>query len=157
MDGGAPLKAPHELMIEDFVPSDTEKDYIFQSLVYYYAHRLVERYPLAFKAIKSSIKPNKSHQFEAEMAEKSQEFTGNLYTKSESNTEDLIGMMADIQDKYVHTFEDDDGTTRCYERKILSGDNKTEKNQTNGIYSKLDEQTQEDRLEFLLPQHEFFH
>ena len=157
MDGGAPLKTPQEIMIEDFVPSDTEKDYIFQSLVYYYAHRLVERYPLAFKAIKSSIKPNKSHQFEAEMAEKSQEFTGNLYTKSESNTEDLIGMMADIQDKYVHTFEDDDGTTRCYERKILSGDNKTEKNQTNGIYSKLDEQTQEDRLEFLLPQHEFFH
>ena len=32
MDGGASLKAPHEFMIEDFVPSDTEKDY--------YAHRL---------------------------------------------------------------------------------------------------------------------
>ena len=157
MDGGAPLKAPHELLIEDFVPSDTEKDYAFQSLVYYYAHRLVERYPLAFKSIKSSIKPNKPHQFKTEMDEKSEEFTGNLYTKSESNTEDLIGMMADIQKQYVHTFEDDDGTIRCYERKILSGDNKTEKNQTNGIYSKLDEQTQEDRLEFLLPQHEYFH
>ena len=77
MDGGASLKAPHEFMIEDFVPSDTEKDY--------YAHRLVERYPLAFKSIKSSIKPNKPHQFETEMDEKSQELTGNLYTKSESN------------------------------------------------------------------------
>ena len=101
MDGGAPLKAPHELMIEDFVPSDTEKDYVFRSLVHYYAHRLVERYPLAFKSIKSSIKPNKPHQFETEMDEKSQEFTGNLYTKSESSTENLIGMMAYIQDKYV--------------------------------------------------------
>ena len=101
MDGGAPLKAPHKLMIEDFVPSDTEKDYVFRSLVHYYAHRLVERYPLAFNSIKSSIKPNKPHQFETEMDEKSQEFTGNLYTKSESSTENLIGMMAYIQDKYV--------------------------------------------------------
>ena len=106
MDGGASLKAPHEFMIEDFVPSDTEKDY--------YAHRLVERYPLAFKSIKSSIKPNKPHQFETEMDEKSQEFTGNLYTKSESNTEDLIDMMADIQENMM----------KGLSGKILSGDNK---------------------------------
>ena len=114
MDGGAPLKAPHELMIEDFVPSDTEKDYVFRSLVHYYAHRLVERYPLAFKSIKSSIKPNKPHQFETEMDEKSQEFTGNLYTKSESNTEDLIDIMADIQENMMTGLSG----------KILSGDNK---------------------------------
>ena len=106
MDGGASLKAPHEFMIEDFVPSDTEKDY--------YAHRLVERYPLAFKSIKSSIKPNKPHQFETEMDEKSQEFTGNLYTKSESNTEDLIDIMADIQENMMTGLSG----------KILSGDNK---------------------------------
>ena len=106
MDGGASLKAPHEFMIEDFVPSDTEKDY--------YAHRLVERYPLAFKSIKSSIKPNKPHQFETEMDEKSQEFTGNLYTKSESNTEDLIDIMADIQENMMTGLSG----------KLLSGDNK---------------------------------
>ena len=133
MDTGEPLKAVADLKIEDFVPTEVEKDYVFQSLVYYYSHRIVERYPLAFKSIKSSIKPNKSHQFQPEMDAKSEEFTGDLYTKSESNTEDLIGMMSEIQEKYVHKFEDQDGTGFTFERKILSGDNKTEKNQTYGI------------------------
>ena len=96
MDTGEPLKAVADLKIEDFVPTEVEKDYVFQSLVHYYSHRIVERYPLAFKSIKSSIKPNKSHQFQPEMDAKSEEFTGDLFTKSESNTEDLIGMMSEI-------------------------------------------------------------
>ena len=133
MDGGVPLKAADDLKIEDFVPTEVEKDYVFQSLVHYYSHRLVERHPMAFRAIKSSINPNKPHQFQAEMDAKSEEYTGQLFTKSESNTEDLIAMMTEIQKKYVHTYEDHDGKVRCFERKIISGDNKTEKNSTYGI------------------------
>ena len=67
------------------------------------------------------------------MNSKSEEFTGKLFTKSETKTEDLIEMMNEIQSSYVHKFEDQDGTVKCYEKKILSGDNKTEKNQTYGI------------------------
>ena len=100
MDSGDPVKNFKDLNIEDFVPSVVEKDYVFQSLVFYYSHRLVERYPMIFKSIKSSIKPNKPHQFQQEMDAKSDEFTGDLFTKSESNTEDLIGMMTEIQKKY---------------------------------------------------------
>ena len=133
MDGGVPLKAADDLKIEDFVPTEVEKDYVFQSLVHYYSHRLVERHPMAFRAIKSSINPNKPHQFQAEMDAKSEEYTGQLFTKSESNTEDLIAMMTEIQKKYVHTYEDHKGKVRCFERKIISGDNKTEKNSTYGI------------------------
>ena len=51
MDTGKPLKDTADLKIEDFVPTAAEKDYIFQSLVFYHSHRLVERYPLAFKSI----------------------------------------------------------------------------------------------------------
>ena len=61
------------------------------------------------------------------MSLKSKEFTGDLYTKSESKTEDLVSMISDIQKKYTHKFESDDGK-ECFERKVLSGDNKTEKN-----------------------------
>ena len=124
MSASGPVKDAADITIEDFVPTDTEKNYILESLVYYFASRLTDRYPLAFKSINSSIKPNKPHQFQAEMNSKSEEFTGDLYTKSESKTEDLISMMAEIQDKYVHTFKDSDGNSKCYERKILSGDNK---------------------------------
>ena len=93
----------------------------------------MHRFPEAFKSLKSSIKPNKPHQFQAEMNAESEEFTGPLYTKSEGKTEDLIEMMTEIQKEYVHTFKNQDGTVKCYEKKILSGDNKTEKNQTYGI------------------------
>ena len=133
LDSGEPVKQATELKIEDFVPTEVEKDYVFQSLICYYSHHLVERYPDSFKSIKSCIKANKPHQFQAEMDGKSEEFTGELYTKSEAKTEDLIDMMMDIQTKYVHKFKTKDGTLRCYEKKILSGDNKTEKNQTYGI------------------------
>jgi hypothetical protein len=63
---------------------------------------------------------------------------------------------------------------QCYEKKVISGDNKTEKNSYYGILrydkdnsyittqisfhsSKLDETPKERRLDFLLPQHEYFH
>ena len=57
---------------------------------------------------------------------------GNLFTKSESKTEDLLAMMTEVQE-FVNTYEDEESVTRCYERKIVSGDNKTEKNMHYGI------------------------
>ena len=132
MDGGAPVKKPADLKIEDFIPSRLEKDYIFQNLVHYYSSRLVERHPEMFKSIKPHIKSHKQHQFYEEMTKKSEEFTGELYTKSESNTDHLIDMIDDFQQKYVHVVKHEDGSQTCFERKILSGDNKTEKNQTYG-------------------------
>ena len=119
MDCGEPAKDVNELRIEDFIPTDAEKNYVFQSLVCYFSSRLVERYPDSFKSIKSVIKPNKPHQFQNEMDSKSEEYTGELFTKSESRTEDLIDMMLLIQKKYVHTFEDKEGNIKCYEKKIL--------------------------------------
>ena len=67
------------------------------------------------------------------MSAKSSEFTGDLFTKSESRTEDVIAMMAEVQQKYTHKFTDDFGKTGCFEKKVLSGDNKTEKNSYYGI------------------------
>ena len=67
------------------------------------------------------------------MSIKSTEFSGELFTKSESNTEDLITMIEDVQRKYISKHEDSLGSFNCYERKILSGDNKTEKNSHHGI------------------------
>ena len=157
MDSTKPLKTADDLKIEDYVPTVAEKNYVFQSLVCYFSSRLVDRCPLAFKELNSSIRPNKDHQFQAEMDSKSEEFTGELFTKSEGNTEDLISMMKSIQSKYVHIFEGPGGSDRCFERKILSGDNKTEKNQVYGILSKIDESSDSERLGYLLPQHEFFH
>ena len=101
--------------------------------MFYYASRVVDRFPEMFKSINSSIGVNKPHQFEREMAQKSEEFTGELFTKSESNTEDLVSMMQDLQLKYPHTYTGDDGTTCCYEKKVIGGDNKTEKNSHYGI------------------------
>ena len=67
------------------------------------------------------------------MAAKSAEFTGDLFTKSESKTEDLIGMMSELQDKFVCKDSYFDGINKCYEKKIIGGDNKTEKNSVYGI------------------------
>ena len=120
------------LSIKDFVPSDKEKDYIFSALVHYFSHRLVERHPLLYKSIAKSVRPCRPHQFHREMSEKSKEFTGNLFTKSESHTEDLIDMMSNVQ-LNVHKYNGSDGASHCYERKIVSGDNKTEKNMHHGI------------------------
>ena len=80
--------------------------------------------------MKSSI--NKVHQFEDELPQQNKKFTGELFTKSESKIEDLVDMMSTLQDKYTHKYED--GTEiKCYERKVISGDNKTEKNSHHGI------------------------
>lgn len=133
MDSGEPLKRPCDLKIEDFIPSQIEKDYVFQGLVHYFASRLTIRYPNAFKSINSHIRSNKIHQFHEQMNMKSEEFTEDLHTKSESNTEDLIDMMLAVQSKYVPTTTNAEGSVICHERKIFSGDNKTEKNQTSGI------------------------
>ena len=67
------------------------------------------------------------------MSGKSAEFTGELFTKSESRTEDVIAMMDEVQDKFIHKFRDMDGEVQCYEKKVISGDNKTEKNSYYGI------------------------
>ena len=67
------------------------------------------------------------------MSTKSKEFTGDLFTKSEGNTEDLLSMMTEIQMKYTHKFENNLGQIDCFEKKVLSGDNKTEKNSHYGI------------------------
>ena len=83
---------------------------------------------MVFKSINSSITINHPHQFEAEMSFKSDEFTGPMFTKSESKTEDLINMMSEVQEKFVHKFPNSSGEINCYEKKVLSGDQKTEKN-----------------------------
>ena len=67
------------------------------------------------------------------MSMKSTEYTGELFTKSESNTEDLISMIEEVQHKYISKHEDSMGNIYCYEKKMLSGDNKTEKNSHHGI------------------------
>ena len=64
--------------------------------------------------------------------------------------------MSDIQ-LNVHTYKDKDETEHCYERKIVSGDQKTEKNMHFGILSKTDENSEADCLGYLLPAHEYFH
>ena len=130
---GRPLKDPGLLCIQDFVPTSQEKDYLFSSLVPYYASRLIERHPEVFKSLNSCIKPNKKHQFEEEMSGLSMEFSGDLFTKSESRTEDLITMMSKVQKKYTSKFRDAFGNVDCFEKKVMSGDNKTEKNSHYGI------------------------
>ena len=121
-----------DLKISDMLPTEPEKGYIFKSLVAYYSSRLVNRHPNVFKSINQCIKPNQPHQFQDEMNRESSEYTGELFTKSESKTEDLLSMMSKVQES-VHTFLDDDGIKHCHERKIVSGDNKTEKNMHHGI------------------------
>jgi hypothetical protein len=125
---GCSIKEVSDLSISDFIPSGKEKDYLFIGLVHYYSSRLVERHPNVFKSINSSVTINHSHQFEAAMSMKSDEFTGPLFTMSESKTEDLIKMMSEVQEKFVHKFLNSSGEVDCYEKKILSGDQKTEKN-----------------------------
>ena len=98
---GLAVKSVDELSIADMVPSDKEKDYVFQGLIHYFSYRLVKRHPALFKSLSSCIQPNKPHQFQNAVDSKSQEFTGPLFTKSESKTEELISMMAEVQ-QFVH-------------------------------------------------------
>ena len=127
MHGGVALKRPENLSIKDFVTSDKEREYVFMALVSFFSSRLVERHPILFKSIANHIKESRPHQFQEAMNKKSEEFTGNLFTLSETSTEDLIKMMQEVQ-LNVHTYKDDGGQECCHERKIVSGDNKTEKN-----------------------------
>ena len=113
---GVPLKSAEELTIEDMVPIQAEKDYIFRCLVSYFSHSLLDRYPLLFKSLKPGIRQNRPHQFQQAMDKKSEEYTGNIFTKSECKTEDLVSMLAEIQ-KYVHTT--DDTEKKCFEKKII--------------------------------------
>ena len=129
---GVAVKDVENLSIKDMVPSEKEKDYIFMAMVHYFSYRLVERHPVLFKSLNRCIKSNRSHQFQQEMNGASREFTGDLFTQSESRTEDLITMMSKFQ-KNVHRFADTNGDEHCYEKKIVSGDNKTEKNRHYGI------------------------
>ena len=129
---GVSLKRVENLTIKDFVATDKEKDYVFRSLISYYSYRLVQRHPLLFQSIDRCIKPNRPHQFQDVMDSRSEEFTGDLFTLSESRTEDLITMMSEVQ-LNVHTYKDSNDVEHCYERKIVAGDNKTEKNMTYGI------------------------
>ena len=119
---GCSVKNSTELSIQDFLPSDKEKDYIFVGLVHYFAFRLVSRHPNVFKSINASINVNHPHQFEASVDKKTEEYTGELFTKSESKTEDLISMMTQVQENYVHKHTDRLGNIKCYEKKVLSGD-----------------------------------
>ena len=51
MDSGESVKDASDLKIEDFVPTEEEKAYAFQSFVCYISFRLVTRFPKAFKSI----------------------------------------------------------------------------------------------------------
>ena len=133
---GVPVKDVDCLSIKDMVPSDKEKDYIFMALIKYLSYRLVSRHPHLFKSVNKCIKPNRAHQFQHEMDRASKESTGELFEKSESRTEDLIAMLTKVQ-KNVHKFKDTDGIEHCYEKKIVSGDNKTEKNMFYSILREL--------------------
>ena len=130
---GKSVKKIEDLCIQDFIPTAQEKDYLFTSLVYYYSRVLVDRFPEMFRSLNSSVKANKAHQFEKEMALKSDEYSGDLFTRSESNTEDLVYMMEEVQDSYVHKYVGPEKEVECFERKVLSGDNKTEKISHYGI------------------------
>ena len=129
---GVAVKDADNLSIKDMVPSEKELDYVFRALVAYYSHRLVSRHPTLFKSLAGCIRPNVAHHFQEAMDSKSKEFTGQMFTKSECRIEDLIDMMAEVQEN-VNTFKDANNVEHCHEKKILSGDNKTEKNMHYGI------------------------
>ena len=84
---GRPLKDANDLRIEDHVPSRTEREYVFMYLVDYFLYSLLERHPNVFKSISKLFKEARPHQFQRQMNQKSEEFTGEIFTKSESYTE----------------------------------------------------------------------
>ena len=73
---GSSVRSVEDLSIKDMIASDKEKDYIFINLVSYFAHRLVTRHPHIYKSISTCINPNRPHQFQAAMDQKSEEITG---------------------------------------------------------------------------------
>ena len=53
---GSALKEADEMAIEDFVPTQHEKDYLFDGLVHYYASRVTVRHPQVFNSLNSCVK-----------------------------------------------------------------------------------------------------
>ena len=105
-NSGKAFKKPQDLSIEDFVPGDNELELIFNSLIAMYSHSLVNRHPVVFKSLRKAIKDYSPHQFHEEMQKKSEEFTGDIYEKSECKTEELISMILAYQEKMVHINND---------------------------------------------------
>ena len=60
------------------------------------------------------------------MSQKSQEFTGKIFEKSENKTEDLVSMISEYQDE-MDIGNKPDNTERIVYRRQLTGDQKTEK------------------------------
>ena len=117
-NAGKAFKLPEELTLEDFIPKTEEKEMLFCSMVPMYSFALLKRYPELFKSLKSSIKDFQPHQFQSEMNMKSEEFTGQIFEKSENKTEDIISMIEEYQSKIgMNPY-----------RRQLTGDQKTEKN-----------------------------
>ena len=127
-NAGKAFKLPEELTLEDFVPNSDEKELLFCSMVPMYSHALLQRYPELFKSLKSSIKDHHPHQFQTEMSMKSEEFTGQIFDKSENKTEDLISMIEEYQRKMNLIAKADNNQSRIAYRRQLTGDQKTEKN-----------------------------
>ena len=126
---GRPLKDPTSLVIGDFVPNPSEMNYIFTALVFYYEARLKQRFPKLFESINSHVREHRPHQLEETMKSKSKVFSGTFYPKSESSQEDMIMILDDIQSKYTPLYSVGyTDTVQCYEKKIISGDQKSEKN-----------------------------
>ena len=125
-NSGEAYKRPEDLTLEDFVPGSDEKELLFCNMIPMYSHALLRRYPQLFKSIKSTIKDHIPHQFQTEMHQKTQEFTGKIFEKSENKTEDLVSMISEYQDKMV-IGNKPDNTERILYRRQLSGDQKTEK------------------------------
>ena len=153
---GKPVKMPDDLSIEDFIPDSKELEFLFCSLVPLYSYSLLKRHPAMYKSLKSAILEYIPHQFQGEMNLKSEEFTGEIYTKSECKTEELINMLEEYQTHMVVKDETVKEQPTLYRRQ-LTGDQKTEKNTTFAILSKADEDSMEGRLSFLIPGHEYFH
>ena len=55
-ESGNSLKDPSALTIEDFIPNEYEKNYIFDGLVHYFSSRLVTRHTEVFKSINPFVK-----------------------------------------------------------------------------------------------------
>ena len=148
------VKKPDELNIDDFCPSKMELEFLLCSLVPMFSYALTQRFPKLFASLKDAIKDHVPHQFQAEMNTMSQEFTGEIYEKSECKTDELIDMIMEYQKQMTHV---DEESGKTFMRRQLSGDQKTEKNSTYAILSKADEIMPADRLSFVLPAHEYFH
>ena len=124
---GIAVKDVDELHVNDFIPSVKELDYVLVAMIHNFSSKLIRRHPKMFSSIASKIKEYNPHQFFDEMQTKSEEYTGKLYMLSESETEELLIILEDMQN-LVHTYEDSSGKVHGYEKKIVSGDQLTEKN-----------------------------